>query len=174
MPAFFDLATLVGHLEPFKHLASAIVYETDSTGSTTSVQEAIFNLEVINGMTNGFPSVAAVICELGLVVGQFVYIDAFGVLQGGLADDISTSKVIGVVWDTDDSGGADCEIKATGPVIAYTGLVTGERYFLSETVPGGISSTVPTTPGHVIKFVGTALTSTSLFVDTSQPLTIRT
>jgi hypothetical protein len=171
--ATFDLATLVGHLEPFKHLAESIIFDTDSTGDTTSVKEAILDLQAVFGAT-GFPSVAQTPCDLSLTIGQFVYVDALGILRPAKADDISTAKVIGVITGTDSSFGSPCDVKATGPVTAYVGLVPGDRYFLSQTVLGGIQSTVPTTSGHVIKFVGTALSSTTLFIDTSQPLTIRT
>ena len=167
-----DLATLVGHLAPFSHLAEAIVFDTDSTGATTSVKEAILDLQAGIGAT-GFPAVAQTDCDLSLVIGQFVYVDALGILRPALADDIATGKVIGVVSGTDSSFGTPCDIKATGSVTAYVGLTPGERYFLSETAPGGIQTTVPTTSGHVIKFVGTALSTDTLFIDTSQPLTIR-
>ena len=173
MATQFDLATLEGHLEPvFKHRAEAIIFEIDSVGTETSVKEAIDDLAATLVITE-FPSEADNTCELGLNIGQFVYIDGTGILRAALADDISTAKVIGVVSDTDVSG-TPCTIKATGSVDAYTGLTPGVRYFLSETVAGGIQSTVPTTSGHVIKMVGIALDSTTLFIDTTQPLTIRT
>ena len=62
-----DLATLVGHLAPFSHLAEAIVFDTDSTGATTSVKEAILDLQAGIGAT-GFPSVAQTDCDLSLVI----------------------------------------------------------------------------------------------------------
>ena len=72
MAATFDLATLVGHIEPFKHFASSIVYETESSGDTISVKEIIDTLIQATG-TDGFPSTASLECDLSLVIGQVVY-----------------------------------------------------------------------------------------------------
>lgn len=172
MAATNDLATLVGHIEPFKHLASSIIYDTESSGDTISVKEVIDTLLLGLG-ADGFPSTATIECDLGLVIGQVVYIDSFGVLQAALADDISTGRVIGVLWDQDDSFGTPCGIKAIGPVAAYTGLSVGTDYFLSDTVPGGLTSTPPTGTGHVVQKIGTAIDSDTLFVNVNTAPTIR-
>jgi hypothetical protein len=173
MAATFDLATLVGHLEPFRHLAESIIFDTDSTGATTSVKEVILDIQAGLGAAS-FPSVARTDCDVLLVIGQFVYVDSLGILRAGLADDISTGKVIGVISGVDDSFGTPCDVKATGPVTAYAGLTKGARYFLSDSVPGGISISPPTGSGRIVKFVGTALSTDTLFINTAQPLTIRT
>lgn len=172
MAVTYDLATLVGHLEPFRHVASAIIYETESSGDTISVQEIIDTLLLGLG-ADGFPSTATIECDLGLVVGQVVYIDSFGVLQAALADDISTGRVIGVMWDQDDSFGTPCGIKAVGPVAAYAGLTVGTEYFLSDSVAGGLTSTPPTGTGHVVQKIGTAIESDTLFVNVNTAPTIR-
>lgn len=172
MGTTLDLATLEGHkVEVLKHRASAIIYSEDSTGDI-SVEEAITNVEAdVTALEAAVePAIADNACDPSVNIGDFVYVDAAAVLQPALADDISTSKVLGVIIDD----GPPCVIKATGGYTGFTGLIPGDRYFLSETVPGGIQNTVPTTSGHVIKLVGTALSSTTLFIDTSQPLTIRT
>lgn len=164
MAATKDLATLVGHVEPFHHLASAIIYDTESSGDTISVKEIIDTLLLGLG-ADGFPSTATVECDLGLVIGQVVYVDMFGVLRAALADGIATGRVIGVMWDQDNSFGTPCGIKAVGPVSAYTGLIVGKEYFLSDTIPGGLTVTPPVGSGHIVQKIGTAIESDTLFVN---------
>jgi hypothetical protein len=171
MASTFDLATLIGHLEPLKHKASSIIFATDSSGNTISVEEAILDLQNMS-VSVEHPSLAQSICDIGLIVGQFVYIDGTGEFNAGLADDISTSDVVGVIVDV-DSAGSPCIVKATGGLPAYFSLTPGAIYYLSETVPGGLQTTVPTTPGNVIKRVGTAINETTLMIDLTQRLIIR-
>lgn len=171
MPATFDLATLVGHLEPLKHTAESIIYSVDSSGTTISVKEAIEDLQADFVMAE-HPSLATAICDIGLVVGQFVYLDGTGEFNAGLSDAIATSDVSGVIVDV-DSAGSPCIVKATGGQSGYFGLTPGSVYYLSETVPGGLQATVPTTTGHIIKRVGTAIDSTTLMIDLTQRLIIR-
>ena len=172
MVATKDLATLTGHVTPFLHLAESIIFDTDSVGSTTSVKEVLLDIQAGLG-ASGFPSVARHDCNVSLTLGQFVYVDATGTFQAGLADDISTARLVGVVSGIDSSFGTPCDVKATGTVTAYTGLVPGQEYFLSETVAGCIQGTAATTSGHVMRSVGRALSSDTLFIDLSKPPVIR-
>lgn len=172
MAATFDLATLVGHLEPLKHRAESIIFDVDSAGVTTSVKEAIEDLQ-FDIVTTEHPSLLEAISDIGVVTGQFVYLNGgTGELTAALADDISTSDVIGVAIDV-DSAGTPAIIKATGGFSGYFGLTPGSVYYLSETVPGGLQLAVPTTAGHVIKRVGVAADATTLMIDTTQRLIIR-
>ena len=164
MPATFDIATLEGHIEPFKHLAESIVYDTDSVGTTTSVKEAIMALEADGVIETAVP------CAAGVFVGSFVYIDGTGTLQLGLADDISTARLVGVVVA---DAGSTCSVKQVGPVDGFVGLTPGVKYFLSATSAGDPSATVPTTTGHVVHSVGIALSTTTLYVNTNVQPTIR-
>lgn len=55
---------------------------------------------------------------------------------------------------------------------AVSGLTAGLDYFLSGTTPGAITSTAPTTAGHVVQRVGFALSATELsFEASTQPIT---
>jgi len=167
MPVNKDLATLVGHLEPFSHLAEAIIFDTDSTGAPVSVKEVI--LSMIDGgvVVPGIPS------NPSIVPGSVVYLDSFGVLQPALADDIATARVVGIVVEDTDSAGSSSGIKQVGPLSAYVGLVPGTRYFLSDTVPGGITDTPPDGTGHVVHSVGIAVDPTTLYINTNIQPTIR-
>lgn len=168
MAIFKDLATLEGHLEPFNHDASGIVYDfDDSTGNGISVRDIIEQLLLTSG-GNSF----LVPCSGTLVYGDVVYLNGSGQMEAARADDISTARAIGVAGEV-DSAGFSCNVISFGPVSAYTGLSPGAKYFLSPTVAAGITSTIPTTPGHVVQFIGFAIDSNTLFVDTSKSPTIR-
>jgi len=172
MPARLDVATLIGHLEPFKHTAESIIFSVDSSGNSISVKEAIEDLQT-DAVTTEHPSLLEAMVDIGTVTGQFVYFDiGTGELTAALADDVSTSDVIGVVIEI-DSVGTPAIIKATGGFPGYFGLTPGFSYYLSETVPGGLQITIPTTTGHVIKRVGVAINDTTLMIDTTQRLIIR-
>jgi hypothetical protein len=165
-----DLATLEGHREPFNHLAESVVW--DATNNI-SVKDIILTL--LASFDSGENGVVAfdVTCGLGVAEGSFVYMDPFGVAQLGLADDINTARLIGVVVISTDSLGTHCNIKQIGPVDAYLGLIPGQRYFLSDTIPGGLTATPPTSPGYVVHSVGIAISATTLYVNTNIQPTIR-
>jgi hypothetical protein len=170
MAIYKDLATLIGHLEPFNHFANSIIYDADES-FPSSVKDVIDSLIADIG-TAGYPSIAGVPCGVGVFEGMPVYVDNLGDLQPANSSSISTSHVIGVVFEEIDSFG-NCNIKTVGPVGGYVGLTIGQKYYLSTTVPGGLQSTPPTGSGEVVKLIGTAINSTTLFVNTTQPLVVR-
>jgi hypothetical protein len=163
-----DLATLEGHREPFNHYAESIIYD-----ATLNISVKDILLSLVSNMGVGELGVVAfdIMCGPGVVEGSFVYIDNFGVAQLGLADNIVTGRLAGVVVITTDSSGTHCNLKQVGPLDAYTGLMPGVKYFLSDTIPGGITLTPPTSSGYVVHSVGIALSPTILYVNTNiQPV----
>lgn len=57
-----------------------------------------------------------------------------------------------------------------GTVTGLTGLTLGATYFLSGSVPGGITLTAPVTAGHCVQEVGIALSATTLSFEAQQPI----
>lgn len=50
------------------------------------------------------------------------------------------------------------------------GLVPGTSYFLSDTVPGGVTAVAPTTAGSIVQRLGVAYTTTALDFERNQPI----
>lgn len=166
MAVVTDLATLVGHLELFRHDAKAIFYDEDSSGDR-SVFDVINN--IIITMPDSEVLADGLTCDTGVTIGSVVYMDA-SLLKPGDATDISTARVIGVVVKEDS---VFCGIRQVGPVTAYTGLVPGNKYFLSTSVPGGLQATPPTGSGEVVHSIGIAVSSETLYINTNIQPTIR-
>lgn len=55
-------------------------------------------------------------------------------------------------------------------VTGLSGLTAGARYFLSNTVPGGITTDPITQSGHILQYVGTALSDTELAFEPADPI----
>lgn len=109
-----------------------------------------------------------------IAIGRAVYVSASGQVKLAVANATGTKDVIGIVADTSISSGAEGKIATSGIVEATTtqwdavtgqsgGLSFGGKYFLSNTIPGGLTTTIPTS-GYVNK-VGIALSSTRLKLD---------
>lgn len=70
------------------------------------------------------------------------------------------------------SSGATAAVYKEGAISGLSGLTPGARYFLSATVPGGISATAPTTVGHLWQPVGDAVSATELDFEKQPHVTI--
>ena len=104
-------------------------------------------------------------------IGDAVYIDNMGVYQSARADDIATSRVVGFMIEI--ISGTTAGFVTTGSLNEFTMLSPGTQYFLATDTAGGITSTAPTDPGHVVKKVGIASASDTLEVNLQTPLVVR-
>lgn len=111
----------------------------------------------------------------GIVIGAPVYQFAAGSVKKAQANAAGTADILGLVADVTISNGASGTICTDGVLTATTGqwdaiagttggLIFGTKYFLSPTTAGLLTSTVPTTAGQLVVFVGTALSTTDLQV----------
>lgn len=128
---------------------------TGNTGATGSVPTFTFNA------TN--PIAASQLVNLNVVSGT---------LEVRLADNTAEGKeCYGYATVGGATGDPITVLSAPGSVITgLSGLSTGVRYYLGGT--GAVTSTVPTTTGNVIQYIGIALTtSTLLFLNDQQPVT---
>jgi len=97
-------------------------------------------------------------CANDVFVGSFVYIDASEIARNAIASSYGTSNVIGLV---EYISGTKCNIRVSGISAAiFTGLDPELDYFLSDDVAGTLSSTVPTTSGHIKLKLGQSFGST--------------
>lgn len=128
---------------------------TGNTGATGSVPTITFNA------TNP------------IAAGELVNLwNNSGTLEVRLADNTAEGKeCFGYCTAGASTGNPVTVLSAPGSVITgLSGLTTGARYYLGGT--GAVTSTVPTTTGNVIQYIGLATTvSTLLFLNDQQPVT---
>jgi hypothetical protein len=109
-------------------------------------------------------SIRTVDCDSSVYVGAWVYLDSSNIAQNALADTPSNSLVIGVVEAKLSS--TECIIKMFGITDEiFTGLDVTKWYYLSPTVAGGMTTTVPTGGGHILLVLGQPFTSTEFKVN---------
>ena len=70
------------------------------------------------------------------------------------------------------TSGSSGDVYFDGPITGLTGLTAGAKVFLSGTTPGGITTTPPTTAGHLWQPVGVARNSTSVSFSPQDPITL--
>jgi hypothetical protein len=110
---------------------------------------------------SGLASVG-IACDAGILVGDFVYVDAADHVTK--AADNTISEIAGVV--VEKTSITNCIILNTGRADVFSGLTPGQRYFLSAS---GIPTTVPPASAFVIP-LGIALSTTDLMLNLSLPM----
>jgi len=107
-------------------------------------------------------------CDPSVAVGDAVSIiapDTVGKAFAGLV--AQTNDAIGIV--VEKTGTTTARVVGRGrSAESFTGLTVDQVYWLSDTVPGGITDTAPSSPGTKIQEIGTGLTSSTLFIDVDQ------
>lgn len=68
------------------------------------------------------------------------------------------------------TSGASEAVYFEGEITGLSGLTPGASYFLSNSVPGGITDTPITASGHILQYVGVALGATSLDFESASPV----
>lgn len=102
-------------------------------------------------------------CDSGVNVGDWVYMDSFGVAQKAIATSLLTSNCIGVVEQKISS--TKCVIRFLGLSEGiFAGLDTAYEYFLSETVAGAMTTTPPVLSGSFNLRLGQPYSATRFLV----------
>lgn len=107
-------------------------------------------------------------CPATVAVGDVVYI----LKPPGAADTVDkafaaapparTEEGIGVVISKPTA--TTCRVLAEGGANVFAGLVHGNVYYLSTTIPGGISNVPPSVSGEMMQEIGIATSATRLYV----------
>jgi microcystin-dependent protein len=87
-------------------------------------------------------------------LGEAVYIDSSGSVIKAKADSLTTSYTVGIVKGLDTSTvtiGYQGEFTVASSVTGYFPLATGNVYYLSPTIAGGITATSPTSSSLVVQ-----------------------
>jgi len=106
--------------------------------------------------------------------GDFVYITSAGEVMRASAG-VTGTEAIGFVLASYVTG-AQALVYFEGRNTGLTGLTAGARYYLSDTIPGGIIATpLADTVGNVGKkhqFIGRAINTTSLSFEPAEPIVL--
>lgn len=117
---------------------------------------------------------------VAITIGQPVYIQGANTVDLALADAKATSGVIGLVLDASIDSSVVGTILTDGiltstdwtAVVGEATLTVGSVYFLSDVDAGMLTTTAPTTTGSFVTRVGTAISTTTLEVTISRPISL--
>ena len=115
-----------------------------------------------------------------ITIGQPVYIQGANTVDLALADAKATSGVIGLVLDASIDSSVVGTILTDGiltstdwtAAVGAATLTVGSVYFLSDVDAGMLTTTAPTTTGSFVTRVGTAISTTTLEVTISRPISL--
>lgn len=97
-----------------------------------------------------------------LSAGDLVNIyDNAGVVSVRKADAATNKEAHGFVKSAVPSG-SNATVYFNGTISGLSGLTPGARQYLSGTTAGQRTETAPTTPGHIVQYVGFATSTTSM------------
>jgi len=84
--------------------------------------------------------------------------------------DASTDKPAHGYVLSSATAGNNVTVHFDGHNTQLTGLTPGTYYFLSDTTPGGVTNTPPSTSGYIAQRLGVAINSTTLDVEIEDPI----
>ena len=90
------------------------------------------------------------------------------------ADASAIGTMPGLVFALEAASAADESkfVQADSVVTGFTGLTQGTPYFVSTTVAGGYSTTVPSATNNVVQRIGYAISATEMLIDKG-PIMVR-
>lgn len=136
---------------------SGVTVETTDGVSTINISSTILPPEGANVVIPNVP------CEPSVYVGAAVRMLASNVATLALADSVENSNVLGFIESKATS--TSCNIRvlgASGDI--FSGLDVSKEYYLSDISPGGITTSVPITSGHVKLKLGQPMSDKSFLV----------
>lgn len=145
----------------FEELSQYIPQLAGSTGISAVQEDAA---PVLGGDMDIASNAFKTTLPLGvdLTVGQVCYMDTAGVMKLADASAQATAKTLIALSLTSGSALDSGEFLLWG-FSNFPGVVAGEVLYLSPTVPGGLTSTVPSGSGHVIRVVAYAVGNDRVF-----------
>lgn len=108
-------------------------------------------------------------CHPSVAVGEVVRATALGEVVQADASSILTAAVLGVVETKSDA--TTCNVRLSGlsaPV--FSGLDVTKVYFLSDSTPGALTTSAPSSSGSVVVRIGQPFSSSALIVGVGSPI----
>lgn len=104
-----------------------------------------------------------------LSAGNLVYVNGSGAVLK--ADASAASKeAVGFVLSGITNAASGTVYFGSGVITGLTGLTSGSAYYLSDSTPGGVTTTVPSGSGKIVQRVGRAISSTVLYFEPQAPV----
>lgn len=119
---------------------------------------------VVTGTAVPPPASNTYIAAENLTANQLVncFTDTDGVSKVRRADASVSYKPANAYVTASYSSGSAATVLTSGTVSGFSGLTTGMTVYLSDSTPGGIMTSAPTTYGHLSQVVGTAASATTI------------
>ena len=86
-----------------------------------------------------------------------------GTAQNAIADSLANSNMIGICESKSSINVCDIRVLGTTGAL-YSSLDTTKEYYLSDSTPGQITTTIPSASGHVVLKIGQPFSSTEMLV----------
>tara|TARA_R110000787_G_scaffold5686_9_gene20566 strand:- start:6849 stop:8585 length:1737 start_codon:yes stop_codon:yes gene_type:complete len=157
-----DAGSIIQQITSSSLAEVSVAIEDESVEITNKVKKINFVGDLVEATDDGDGNVTVTIdspdtssiilrnvdCDTTVYVGSAVRMTALGVAINAIADDIDNSNVLGFVELKTST--VKCDIRVTGITPEnYTGLDVTKTQYLSDTVPGGIQTSIPSTTGHI-------------------------
>ena len=111
----------------------------------------------------------SVVASENLAAGDKVNLwDDAGTLKARKADAATSGKEADGFVLSAVTSGASATVYFEGTNTQLTGLTLGARYYLSASVPGGITATPPSGSGNVVQYIGRAISATEISFEPSE------
>lgn len=94
-----------------------------------------------------------------------------GTRKARKADASNGRRAHGFVLDAVTSP-ANATVNLSGDITGLTGLTPGVAYYLSGSSAGAVTSTAPTTSGHISQEIGIAVSATAIAFEQQPPITL--
>lgn len=142
---------------------------TQKRGSSNPIQSKIVeNDHGSGGGSTGDNTISGLQCDASVAVGSIVRLSGTTIINA-LANNVTNSKIIGICVAKASS--TECSVQVTGFTSSiFAGLSDNQIYFLSPTIPGGITLTPPTGSGEVVIQIGKPVNTTQMVINISIPL----
>lgn len=136
---------------------------TQKRGSNNPIQSKIMeNEHGGGGGSTGDNTIEGLSCAASVAVGSVVRLNGTTIVNA-LADSVTNSKVLGICVAKASS--TECSVQVTGYTDSiFGGLAANTIYFLSPTVPGGLTTTPPTGSNQVVLQIGKPVTPSQLVI----------
>ena len=133
-------------------------------GQRPSGNKVLVDPSTIGGANVVIPNVP---CLSSVYVGAAVHMDVGGTATNSLANSLLTSNIIGIVESKSSLN--LCNIRVIGVSLAvFAGLDVVKEYYLSDSIPGLITTVIPTASGSIMLKIGQPFSSTEFLVNKGQ------
>lgn len=103
----------------------------------------------------------------GTAARDVVYVSAADTVLPAIASAAGTSQAVGLGVAA-AAAAATVQVQENGVLTGFSGLTAGARYYLSGSVAGAVTSTIPATSGHTIVQIGYAKSATAMHIHIEQ------